>query len=149
MAHQSDQTLVAGVRAGDLACIRTLSALAERTIWPTVIAVVGEGQAFQSFPAIITALSDNGFQRLAGYDGRSSLATYLVLVTRDLLGEEVQRLLDTDYNRAWRRFLGIACRDRPDRIRRARETAANAVDADRSPPLLRRPALVLSHVRPA
>lgn len=110
-AHHSDQRLVAGVKAGDLACVGQLNALVEKTVWPTVIAVVGEGQAFQSFPAIVTALSENDFQRLARYDGRSSLATYLVLLTRDLLGEDVQRLLDTDYNRAWRRFLGLFERD--------------------------------------
>jgi RNA polymerase primary sigma factor len=117
-AHHSDQRMVAGVREGDAACVAQLLALVERTVWPTVFAVVGEGQAFQSFPAIITALSENGFRRIAGYDGRSSLATFLVLITRDLLGEEVQRLLATDHNRAWRRFHGLFERDTRRLIRK-------------------------------
>jgi len=110
-AHHSDQRMVAGVRAGDLACVGQLLALAEKTVWPAVVTLVGEGQAFQSFPSIITALSENGFQQLARYDGRSSLATFLVFLTRDLLGEEVQRLLAIDRNSAWRRFDCIFARD--------------------------------------
>ena len=109
--HHSDQRLVAGVRAGEAACVIQFLALVEKAVWPTVVAVVGEGQAFQSFPAITAALSENGFQRLAGYDGRSSLATYLFLLTRELLGEDIQRLLATDQNRAWRRFRGLFEKD--------------------------------------
>jgi RNA polymerase primary sigma factor len=109
--HHSDQRLVAGVRAGEAACVVQLLAAVEKVVWPTVAAVVGEGQAFQSFPAIVAALSESGFQRLAGYDGRSSLASFLVLLTRELLGEDIQRLLATDQNRAWRRFRGLFEKD--------------------------------------
>jgi RNA polymerase primary sigma factor len=109
--HHSDRKLVAGVRTGEAACVVQFLAVAERAVWPTVVAVVGEGQAFQSFPAIIAALSEDGFKRLAGYDGRSSLATFLVLLTRELLGEDIQRLLATDQNRAWRRFRGLFEKD--------------------------------------
>jgi RNA polymerase sigma factor (sigma-70 family) len=103
--HHSDQRMVAGVRAGDPSCVKQFLDIAERTIWPAMTALVGEGPgADETFLSIISALSENGFQRLARYDGRSSLSTFLVLLTRDLIGEDVQRLLAIDHNRAWRRF---------------------------------------------
>ena len=103
--HRDDQKLIADVTAGVLPAIERFLNLAETTIWPTVVALVGEGLAADSaFLDVIKELRKDGFRRLSPYDGRSSISTFLTLLTRELLGKEVVRQFALNRNLAWRRF---------------------------------------------
>ncbi len=110
--QRNELQLVAGVKAGQPAAVRQFLDLAGAAIWPVVLALVGEGPAAEgAFLSVLAALKANDFVRLSGYDGRSRLSTFLTLVTRDVLGEEVARLFSLDRDRAWRRFDRLFARD--------------------------------------
>jgi RNA polymerase primary sigma factor len=97
--------LVARVRAGDPVATKKFLDVATTTIWRTTSAVVGpRGEAEAALLVVIAALKANGFARLASYDGRSRLSTFLVVVTRDILGEQVAQLFALEPDKAWRRF---------------------------------------------
>jgi RNA polymerase primary sigma factor len=110
--HRNELQLVAGVKAGKPAAVQQLLDLAGAAIWPVVLTLVGEGPAAEgAFISVLTALKANDFARLSRYDGRSRLSTFLTLVTRDVLGEEVAQLFSRDRDRAWRRFDRLFARD--------------------------------------
>jgi RNA polymerase primary sigma factor len=110
--HGNELQLVAGVKAGKPAAMRQFLALAGAAIWPVVLTLVSEGPAAEgAFLSVLTALKANDFARLSRYDGRSRLSTFLTLVTRDVLGEEVAQLFSLDRDHAWRRFDRLFARD--------------------------------------
>jgi RNA polymerase primary sigma factor len=118
-AHRNELQLVAGVKAGEPAAVRQFLDLAGAAIWPAVLTLVGKGPAAEgAFLSVLTALKANDFARLSRYDGRSRLSTFLTLVTRDVLGEEVAQLFSLDRNKAWRRFDRLFACDIRLRIRR-------------------------------
>jgi RNA polymerase primary sigma factor len=111
-AHRNELQLVAGVKAGEPAAVQRFLDLAGAAIWPVVLTLVSEGPAAQgAFLSVLTALKANDFARLSRYDGRSRLSTFLTLVTRDVLGEEVAQLFSLDRDKAWRRFDRLFARD--------------------------------------
>lgn len=129
--HRDEQKLIGDVLAGAPSAINRFLDLAGTTIWPAVIALVGEGPAADAaFLSVITRLRKDNFGRLSRYDGRSRLSTFLILITRDLLGEEVAELFSLDSNRAWRRFDRLFAKEIGERIRRRFPRADDARQQD-------------------
>jgi RNA polymerase primary sigma factor len=56
---------------------------------------------------VLAALRADGFRRLAAYDGRSRLATFIELFARDQLARRLLELLREDAARGWRAFEGF------------------------------------------
>ena len=97
--------LVKAVRAGDAgAAQRFLDAVAG-TLWSAVVRLEGEGAVGESaFLQVIDALKADGYARLAGFDGRARLSTYLAIVARDILAERLARSFVDSPRNAWTRF---------------------------------------------
>jgi RNA polymerase primary sigma factor len=103
--QQDERHLVVALMAGDKVAAARFLDLAASAIWSTVAELIGENAAGEeAFLTVIAALKADGFARLAAFDGRSRLVTYLVLVAREVLGEQLARALATDPNSNWRRF---------------------------------------------
>jgi RNA polymerase primary sigma factor len=114
--HPGERRLVADVIKGDQAAISRFLDLVKTPIWTTVVALVGDGPPGEkAFLTIIAALRADGFSRLARYDGRSTLSTFLTFVSRDVLGEGIASSFSVEPNGAWRmfeRFFGAEIRRR-------------------------------------
>ena len=63
-----------------------------------------EEQARETFLEMLAALSADRFARLCGYDGRSTLETFIALAVRELMAERMLRLINSDPERGWRAF---------------------------------------------
>jgi RNA polymerase primary sigma factor len=101
----SDVKLVTAVVGGDTEAAARLVDAASASIWAVVVALEGEGpQAEAAFLDVIARLKADGYARLRAFDGRSRLATYLALVTRDILAERLARRFVEAGGQAWRRF---------------------------------------------
>lgn len=100
-----DQKLVRAVLAGDPAAMeRFLRAIAD-IVWSACRRLTrDEAEAREAYTAVCADLAANGFERLRPYDGRSRLATFIALVSRDLLATRLLRLLQEDTQRGWRAF---------------------------------------------
>ena len=100
-----EQTLVGAVLAGDPAAVeRFLRAIAD-TAWSACHRLTrDEGEAREAYAAVCAGLQANGFECLRSFDGRSRLATFVSLVSRDLLAQRLLRLLHEDAQRGWRAF---------------------------------------------
>lgn len=100
-----DQTLVRAVLAGDPAAVeRFLRAIAD-TVWSACRRLTrDEAEARDAYAAVCAGRAADGFGRLRPFDGRSRLATFIALVSRDLLAQRLLRLLHEDAQRGWRAF---------------------------------------------
>ena len=100
-----DQALVQAVLNGDQkAAERFLRTFAD-TVWTTCRLLTRvEAEAREAFTAANAALRDGNFRRLRSYDGRSSINTFVALITRDVLAQRLLVLLREDSNRGWAAF---------------------------------------------
>jgi RNA polymerase primary sigma factor len=100
-----DQIVVRAVLASDPAAVeRFLRAIAD-IVWTACRRLTGDdGEAREAYAAVCADLSADGFDRLRSYDGRSRLATFVALVSRDLLARRLLHLLQEDAQRGWRAF---------------------------------------------
>lgn len=99
-----DAELIAGLRRGVERDVERFLELAATAVWTPVVALAGEKKAEQTFCRVIAALSADGYARLARYDGRSRLSTFLALATREYLGEELAHDCASDPRAAWPGF---------------------------------------------
>jgi RNA polymerase primary sigma factor len=101
--------------AADLAIVRALLAAkpggweafvrhVQSDIYTACRLVSPPAEADDTFLEILAQLRANNFARLAKFDGRATLASYLRLEVRDLLAQRVTRLFAVDRNRAWQVF---------------------------------------------
>jgi RNA polymerase primary sigma factor len=106
--NADDHKLVRAVLAGDaVAAERFLRAIAD-AVWSSCRRLTrDEGEARAAFTAVLAALRADGFRRLAAYDGRSRLATFIELFARDQLAQRLLELLREDAARGWRAFEGF------------------------------------------
>jgi RNA polymerase primary sigma factor len=101
----SDVKLVTAVVGGNTEAAARFVDAASASIWAVVITLEGEGpQAEAAFLDVIACLKADGYARLRAFDGRSRLATYLAVVTRDILAERLARHFVEARGQAWRRF---------------------------------------------
>lgn len=102
---RSELALVGKVLAGDQQAAARFMDLASATIWTAVCAVEGQGPAGEAaFNQVVDALCADSFRRLRVYDGRSALATFLVLQCREVLLAQASRAFAEAPDQAWRRF---------------------------------------------
>src|SRR5580704_9041814 len=106
--NADEHKLVRAVLAGDaVAAERFLRAIAD-AVWSSCRRLTrDEGEARAAFTAVLAALRADGFRRLAAYDGRSRLTTFIELFARDQLAQRLLNLLREDAARGWRAFEGF------------------------------------------
>ena len=128
--HHVERRVVALVASGNGSAIREFLDIAESSIWPVIVTLVGERAAEKTFLNVIAALKANGYARLKPYDGRSRLSTFLTLLSRDLLAENIARAFSLEPDKAWRVFDRLFGRDIRQRIRRRFPRADEARQMD-------------------
>lgn len=102
---RSELLLVKAVLAGDAAAAQRFLDTASATLWSTVVKLEGEGaDAETAFLEVIEALRDGGYRRLAAFDGRARLSTYLAITARDILADRLARSFSEAPRAAWGRF---------------------------------------------
>jgi RNA polymerase primary sigma factor len=100
-----DRALVAAILAGKPDAIARFIQEVSGTVWASCRALSRyEGEARDSFIAIMAQLRDSGFAAFRDYDGRSTLKTFAALVVRDLRCRNVVQLFESDTEKAWRLF---------------------------------------------
>lgn len=101
----SDRTLLDAALRGAPRAAAGLTRLAADVVWTACLAVTrGQAETEATFRDVMAALRADRFVRLKGYDGRSRLRVYIILVVRELLVDRVVRLLALDADRGWRAF---------------------------------------------
>lgn len=100
--HENAKELVARLIAGDRAAAARFADLADVPVWSTVVALMGNNaDGREAYSQAIAALSAHRFARLARYDGRASLVSFLVLEVRSWLTEQTAGMFARDPTRAW------------------------------------------------
>jgi len=129
--YKTELALVADVIAGDgPAAVRFLD-IAAAPIWSAVSQLTaGDRAAEAAFGRVIGALKARGFARLAGFQGRSSLAAFLALTSRGVLIEELAFAIQDSPQAAWSRFQRLFGRDIRRRIARRFPRADEAARDD-------------------
>jgi len=103
--HQDDLRLVTEALADVPGSRSRLLHRSASIVWASVVALVGDGREGKvEIRSVMEALSAKEFAQLNRYDGRSSLATFLILFTREHVAAETAKLFLIDPNLAWRRF---------------------------------------------
>jgi RNA polymerase primary sigma factor len=102
---RSELSLVRAVRAGDPGAVQRFLDAFSATMWSVVVRLEGEGAAGETaFLEVIEGLKADGYARLAAFDGRARLSTYLAIVARDVLADRLARSFVEAPHRAWARF---------------------------------------------
>ena len=126
-----EKGLVARAVAGEADAIDSLLDMAGAPIWSAVVLLEGDGQPGEAaYLRVLDALRADDWRRLRPFDGRSSLATFLALLARQVLIEELPRALAGGPDAAWRRFERIFGRDIRRRVARRFPKADQAARDD-------------------
>ncbi len=129
--QQSERALVAQVIAGDIAAAARFLDLAAPTLWSAVAALAGAGRSGEAaFIRVVEQVQANGWRRLTGFQGRSSLAGFLALVARAVLIEDLAEAFEGAPAQAWPRFQRLFARDIRRRIARRFPRADTAARDD-------------------
>jgi RNA polymerase primary sigma factor len=116
-AHE--KTLAGRVVAGDAAAIDPFLDAAGPPIWSAVVLLEGDGAVGEAaYLRVLDALRADDWRRLRAFDGRGSLSTFLALVARQVLIEELPQALAAGPDTAWRRFERVFGRDIRRRVAR-------------------------------
>jgi len=85
-----EHALVNAVLSGEADAASRFLEHVSTTLWSIVVKLAGDGaDAEAAFLHIVASLKANDHARLRGFDGRSRLATYLSLVARDVLADQL------------------------------------------------------------
>jgi RNA polymerase primary sigma factor len=105
------ELLQAALRGDAVASASLTRALAD-LVWTASSRVSPDKpQSEAAFRDVMTALRENNFARLKGFDGRARFRVYATLVVRDLLSERVIRQLALDAEAGWRSFEAFFAED--------------------------------------
>jgi RNA polymerase primary sigma factor len=100
-----ERALVNAALSGDAGAASRFLEHVSTTLWSIVVKLAGEGaDAEAAFLHIVASLKADDYARLRGFDGRSRLATYLSLVARDVLADELAGQFSKAPHAAWERF---------------------------------------------
>jgi RNA polymerase primary sigma factor len=128
---QAEFQLVKAVLSGDSGAAHKFLDAASATLWSAVVQLEGDGAAGEAaFLEVTKALAADGFARLRPFDGRSRLATYLAILTRDILADRLARGFVEAPSKSWVRFERFFGKDIRRRIERRfpRETGTGRRD---------------------
>ncbi len=127
----SDHAVARGVIAGDRRALDAFLQAAAAAVWPVVSRVEATtAEAEAAFLVVIAELQAHDFARLRRFEGKSSLAAFLALTTRDILADRSARAFAEAPERAWRRFERLFGQDIRRRIRRRFPRADEAQTED-------------------
>jgi len=100
-----EHALVNAALSGDAEAASRFLEHVSTTLWSIVVKLAGEGaDAEAAFLHIVASLKADDYARLRGFDGRSRLTTYLSLVARDVLADELAGQFSKAPHEAWERF---------------------------------------------
>ena len=100
-----EHALVNAALSGDAEAASRFLEYVSTTLWSIVVKLAGEGaDAEAAFLHIVASLKADDYARLRGFDGRSRLTTYLSLVARDVLADELAGQFSKAPHEAWERF---------------------------------------------
>jgi RNA polymerase primary sigma factor len=100
-----EHALVNAALSGDAGAASRFLEHVSTTLWSIVGKLVGEGaDAEAAFLHIVASLKADDYARLRRFDGRSRLTTYLSLVARDVLADELAGQFSKTPHEAWERF---------------------------------------------
>jgi RNA polymerase primary sigma factor len=97
--------LVAEALAGKPGAAARLLEIASQAAWSVVIQLEDSAAAREAaFRQVMTSLADDGFGRLKPFDGRARLTTFIALIARDVMAEQLARSFVEAPRQAWARF---------------------------------------------
>ena len=100
-----EQALVNAVLSGEAGAAGKFLDHVSTTLWSIVVKLAGSGADGEAaFLHIVAALKADDYARLRGFDGRSRLTTYLSLVARDVLADQLAGQFSSKPHEAWERF---------------------------------------------
>jgi RNA polymerase primary sigma factor len=100
-----ERALVNAVLSGEAGAAGRFIEHVSTTLWSIVVRLAGDGaDAEAAFLHIVASLKAGDHARLRGFDGRSRLATYLSLVARDVLADQLAGQFSKTPHQAWERF---------------------------------------------
>ncbi|WKA31149.1 sigma-70 family RNA polymerase sigma factor [Bradyrhizobium roseum] len=100
-----ERTLVNAVLSGEAGAANRFLEHVSTALWSIVVKLVGDGADGEAaFLHIVASLKAEDYARLRGFDGRSRLTTYLSLVVRDVLADQLAGQFSRAPHEAWQRF---------------------------------------------
>jgi DNA-directed RNA polymerase specialized sigma24 family protein len=103
--RQDDLTLVRAACAGDPGSGAALVRRVADAVWPICRHLTRtEHEAKEALATVLDQVAAGSFERLHVYDGRARLASFLVLICREILCERLLRRLNEDFAAGWSGF---------------------------------------------
>ena len=100
-----ERALVNAVLSGEAGAASRFLEHVSTTLWSIVVRLAGDGaDAEAAFLHIVASLKADDHARLRGFDGRARLTTYLSLVARDVLADQLAGQFSNTPHEAWERF---------------------------------------------
>lgn len=100
-----EHALVNAVLSGEAGAATRFLEHVSTTLWSIAVKLAGDGAGAEAaFLHIVASLKADDHARLRGFDGRSRLATYLSLVARDVLADQLAGQFSKTPHEAWERF---------------------------------------------
>jgi len=100
-----ERALVNAVLSGEAGAANQFLEHVSTALWSIVVKLAGDGADGEaSFLHIVASLKADDYARLRGFDGRSRLATYLSLVVRDVLADQLAGQFSRAPHEAWEQF---------------------------------------------
>ena len=100
-----ERALVNAVLSGEAGAANQFLEHVSTVLWSIVVKLAGDGADGEAaFLHIVASLKADDYARLRGFDGRSRLATYLSLVARDILADQLAGQFSRVPHEAWQRF---------------------------------------------
>jgi RNA polymerase primary sigma factor len=116
--RESELRLVAGLMAGRAEFVAHFVDVAASPIWAAVVLIEGEGERGEkAFSRVLTAIKADNYCLMRAFDGRSELATFLKLLARQILIDEIAQSFAASHP-DWMRFERAFGRDIRKRVSR-------------------------------
>jgi RNA polymerase primary sigma factor len=105
LSRNFEHALVNAVLSGEAGAANQFLEHVSTTLWSIVVKLAGNGADGEAaFLHIVASLKADDYARLRGFDGRSRLTTYLSLVARDVLADQLAGQFSRAPHEAWKRF---------------------------------------------
>ena len=105
LSSNFERSLVTAVLSGEAGAAGRFLEHVSTALWSIVVKLAGDGADGEAaFLHIVASLKADDYARLRGFDGRSRLATYLSLVARDALADQLAGQFSSAPDEAWQRF---------------------------------------------
>jgi RNA polymerase primary sigma factor len=105
LSSNFERSLVTAVLSGEAGAAGRFLEHVSTALWSIVVKLAGGGADGEAaFLHIVASLKADDYARLRGFDGRSRLATYLSLVARDVLADQLAGQFSSAPHQAWERF---------------------------------------------